>query len=167
MLGPTASLLLLSAALAGCSGSLQRQEALEPVGPVLQIGAGTAHDTMQGGDNQWTGEIYRTADDMLCMNIRWQNGQGDGGCAKSFGPTITRDQLTTYLIGGTAVQGAASVRVVFEAEPPQVLALVIPPPGVTDGVGYYVASFDGGPVITSIETLNADMQVMETQRIDN
>ena len=87
------------------------------------------------------------------------------GLGHGFGPSITQDPLTTYLIGSTRAGGAASVRVVMTNHAAAVLTLMFPSADVSQGVGYYAASFDGGPTIQAVQTLNGDGQIVETNVI--
>jgi hypothetical protein len=72
--------LMAVAVLAGCGTDPQRG-ALPASGPEIQIGAGIAHDTVQGGDHEWTAWLYR-AQGVGPRLVRYSRGT-DASAARS------------------------------------------------------------------------------------
>jgi hypothetical protein len=156
-----ASLLALTVlTLAGC-GLVRHDPAAdsERVGPEIQIGSGAA------GSIRWTAWIFRSKTGLVCLEIREEDGSASGGCGTGLGPNISGGRTTTTVFGGTANPAAASARVVLEDRSHLDLELVLPEPGVTDGIRYYVGSLGDAAVVESVEILDAAGEVLESDPV--
>ncbi len=124
----------------------------DPVGPQIEIGSGV------GLAGPWTAVIYRERDQLLCAMVREADGIQSGGCSADLaaGPTVSGNGLkSTTVTGGTSRPEAVSVRVTRKDRDPVTLDLVLPSPGVTDGIRYYVGVYPGTDVVETVEILDA------------
>ncbi len=137
-----------------------------PAGPEVQIAEGDA----PGTGVHWTALISRSANGLVCTQFRWNGdpNRGDGSCGGGTGPNVAREPgHTTWVIGGTEEPTAASAVVRFaDARPSLSLDLVIPGPGVTDGVRYYAAGIAGGPDVTAIDIVDSAGVVVTHDTVD-
>jgi hypothetical protein len=162
--GKLTILSLVLASLVGCGRDPQRG-ALEASGPEIQIGAGVAHDTMQGGDHEWTAWLYRAQGAGVCLEFRLDMKPGDGVCGGGLGASVTRDARTTFVIGGTQAANARTARILIGDQPAVLVELLLPPAGVTDGVRYYATTLDGGPKVSRVEILDGAGHLLESQAV--
>ena len=131
----------------------------DAVGPQIEIGSGV------GLAGPWTAVIYRERDQLLCAMVREADGHQSGGCSADLaaGPTVSGNGLSsTTLTGGTSRPEAASVRVTRKDRDVVTLDLVLPSPGVTDGIRYYVGVYPGTEVVETVEILDANGGVLDS-----
>lgn len=148
---------LVALTLTGCRGI--GGDALEPVGPKVEIASGVAKT------GPWTALIYTASDGSLCQQFEWEDGRGDASCSHGAGALVTTDPDTTFVMGGTGEDAAASVRLTLDHGDPVALELVTPSPGVSEGIRYYAISLDGGPIVMQIDILDAAGAVLDTEDI--
>ncbi len=135
----------------------------QPVGPEIQVGTG---DSLRG---PWTAVIYRMRDQQVCLMVRFgmdQSGQ-DGTCWPGAidGPMMTSDDVVTFVLGATSDSHAVSARVNVSDGPFIPLDLVLPAPGVTDGVRYYATSLPGRAKVQTVDVLSDAGIVLDSKSI--
>ncbi len=143
----------VSVSISGCVAN--RAAPADPDRVERPIGQGLS------ADGPWTAWTY-LEDGSLCLEFRWADGRGDGSCTVGAAPFVTRDPKTTYVIGGTKLPEARTVRLRMEGRESVSLGLVLPEAGVSDGVRYYAASLGGGPVVTDVDVLDQAGRILET-----
>ena len=158
-----AAMLIIASSLAACG---RGRPDSDPAGPEVQIAEGDA----AGTGVHWTAVIYRTANGLVCTQFRWNGdpNRGDGGCGGGTGPNVAREPgHTTWVIGGSDEPTAHAAVVRFaDARPSLSLELVVPGPGVTEGVAYYAAAIDGGPDVAAIDIVDAAGTVLTHEAVD-
>lgn len=145
---------LFALTFTGCRGL--GGDALDPVGPKVEIASGVAIT------GSWTALIYTTLDGSLCQQFEWADGRGDASCSHGAGAFVTADPDTTFVMGGTGEDAASSVRLTLDDGDPVALELVTPSPGVSEGIRFYAISLDGGPIVMRIDILDAEGTELES-----
>ena len=135
----------------GACGALDRTVGNQHTGPEVQFAAGSSNK------GEWTAWAYRTVNGQLCYEFRINDKPSDGGCGDPAKPgsLITRDPASgdpalTLVIGGTAVEGATTARIVRKDAQSVDLELA-PAPGVADDIGFFAASIQDGAAVRQIE----------------
>lgn len=130
------------------------------IDPVVLVRSGSEN----GGWRAW---IYRTGTGQLCLEVRGVDGDGvrcgQGGDALE-GPRMQVSERGTFVLGGTRIAAAASVKVVM-ADNSTASGLVVEATGVAEGLRVYVVPVSPTSEPVAVDVVDADGKVVESSQL--
>ena len=157
--------LLLALVIAGCTGVPVLGDARptneKAVPPIVPVGAG------QTGQGPWQAVAYRTTDGWTCLEVI--GGLGGSSCGQGpdallgIGTASGAPDQGSLVSGGTAIDGAAAVRVQLDdgsIVPGTVVA--VPPPVGAPGVKVFVIPIPPGRSPKRVDLLDAQGGTLES-----